>query len=225
MPVDSVPEAAAAVDAYLTTTLRAEDDRLAAAREATHAAGLPDISVSACQGQMLAVLAKSVSARRVLEIGSLGGYSTIQLARVVGDDGQVVTLEVDPHHADVARQNLDTAGVGSRTTLLIGPALRSLPQLADTDTGRFDFAFIDADKENIPAYFEWAVKLTRPGGMIVVDNVVRRGRLVDPDADDPAVLACRQLIESLADDDRVSATVVQTVGAKGHDGFVLAVVH
>lgn len=214
----------AAVDAYLTDTLVAEDDALRAARAACEAAGLPDISVSACQGQMLGVLARTVNARRVLEIGTLGGYSTITFARVVGADGQVVSLEADPHHAEVAKKNLDNAGVGAQATVLIGKALETLPEVADSHTGPFDFVFIDADKPNIPAYFDWALKLTRVGGLIVVDNVVRKGELANPESDDPNIPACRALAERLAKEPRIAATIVQTVGTKGHDGFAIATV-
>lgn len=214
----------AAVDAYLCETLRAEDDKLAAARAASEAAGLPDIAVSAAQGQLLTVLAQSIGAKRILEIGTLGGYSTICLARVVGEDGHMLSLEADPKHAEVAKKNLDAAGVGGRATVIIGKALETLPEVADSHTGPFDFVFIDADKPNIPAYFDWALKLTRVGGLIVVDNVVRRGELANPDSDDPNIPACRQLAERLAHEPRVSATIVQTVGAKGHDGFAIALV-
>ncbi|TWT47634.1 O-methyltransferase [Botrimarina hoheduenensis] len=224
MSTDPSFAAAMAVDDYLTDTLQAEDGVLAAARHGSAAAGLPDISVSACQAQMLGVLARAVGAKRILEIGVLGGYSTIGLARAVGEGGQVVTLEVDPHHAEVARKNLRHAGLDELVTILLGPALETLPAVAETETPPFDFVFIDADKPNIPAYFEWALRLTRPGSLIVVDNVVRRGELANPASDDPAVLACRELAERLAHEPRIAATIVQTVGAKGHDGFVLATV-
>lgn len=213
-----------AVDEYLAPRLAPHDGALDAAVAASVAAGLPEIAVSANQGKLLEVLARSVPTRRVLEIGTLGGYSTIWLARALPDGGRVVTLEAEPKHADVARSNLAAAGVGDRVDVRVGPALETLPLLEQEGAEPFDFVFIDADKPAIPDYFAWALKLTRPGSLIVVDNVVRRGKLADPESDDPAVRGCQQLVELLADEPRVAATVVQTVGSKGHDGFALATV-
>ncbi len=165
-----------------------------------------------------------VGARSILEVGTLGGYSTIWLARALPPGGRLVTLEAEPHHAEVAVANLERAGVGDRVDVVVGPALDTLPVLAEEGRGPFDLAFIDADKEHNADYFRWAVRLARPGGVVVVDNVVRRGLVVDPTSDDPAVVGTRRLFDVIAAEPRVSATAVQTVGSKGHDGFVLAVV-
>jgi predicted O-methyltransferase YrrM len=206
------------VDDYINETVVQADEALDAALSATAEAGLPPIAVSAAQGKMLYLLARLVGARRILEIGTLGGYSTIWLARALPEDGELVTLELDPHHAAVASGNLERAGVASRVDIRVGPALETLPQLAPP----FDLTFIDADKANIPAYFSAAVDLGRPGGVIVVDNVVRNGALIDGQSDDPNVGGVRALHEALRSDHRVAATTIQTVGSKGYDGFLLA---
>jgi predicted O-methyltransferase YrrM len=208
------------VDHYISEHLIGEDDALVAALRDSDAAGLPSIQVSAPQGKMLHILARSIRARRILEIGTLAGYSAIWMARALPVGGRLVTLEVSDKHAAVARRNLERAGVGESVDVIVGPALESLPQL----TGPFDLSFIDADKVNIPTYFDWAVKLSRPGSLIVVDNVVRDGKLIDPDGDE-AVQGVRRLHEMLAGDKRVTATTIQTVGSKGYDGFTLAVVN
>ena len=209
-----------AVDDLITGLLVQPDAALGEALAANDAAGLPAIDVTPALGAMLHVLARSVGARRILEIGTLGGYSTIWLARALPSDGELVTLEVSPLHARVARGNLDRAGVGERVRIEVGPALESLPGLA----GPFDLVFVDADKRSNPDYVRWALTLTRPGGLIVVDNVVRNGAVADTEATDPNVVGSRQCLEVLAADPRCTATVVQTVGTKGYDGFALAFV-
>ena len=214
----------AKVDEYITTTVVQPDAALEDALAATSAAGLPAIAVSAPQGKLLALLATLVGATRVLEIGTLGGYSTIWMARALPPDGTLISLEVDPHHAEVARKNIASAGLGRVAEVRLGAALDVLPQLEAEAAGPFDLSFVDADKVNIPAYFDWCVKLSRPGAVIVVDNVVRKGAVVDSGSDDSAVQGVRGFNELLAIDRRVSATTIQTVGAKGYDGFTLAVV-
>jgi predicted O-methyltransferase YrrM len=210
-----------AVDRFFNDTVVGQDEPLAAALAASEAAGLPAISVTPPQGKLLHLLARLRGARRILEVGTLGGYSTVWLARALPADGELVTLELDPHHAEVARANLRRAGVADRVRVVVGEALATLPTLA----GPFDLVFIDADKRNSPAYFEWAVTLSRPGAVIVVDNVVRRGAVADPASTDEAVQGGRKLMEQIAADPRVSATAIQTVGGKGYDGFLLAVVN
>ena len=209
-----------AVDGYFNERLLPEDPALDAALAASEQAGLPSIAVAPNQGKLLQLLAASVGARRILEIGTLGAYSTIWLARALPSDGTVLTLEADPRHADVARANIDQAGLSDRVEVLLGDALETLPGLAGR--GPFDFSFIDADKANIPGYFRWAVELSRPGSLIVVDNVVRNGAVSDPDSEDPAVRGIQRLVEELRSDSRVSATTIQTVGTKGYDGLLLA---
>jgi len=213
-----------AVDRYVTDKLFASDSSLDAALQTSTDAGLPAISVSPPQGKLLHLLALSHGARSILEIGTLGGYSTIWLARALPTDGRLVTLEYEPKHAEVARANFVRAGVADRIELRVGAALEILPRLAAEKRGPFDFIFIDADKENYPGYWEWALKLSRPGTMILADNVVRNGEVVDPNSMDPRVQAVRRLHELIAAEPRVSATTIQTVGSKGYDGFTLAVV-
>ncbi|QBS39832.1 O-methyltransferase [Nocardia sp. CS682] len=212
------------VDGYIVDTL-VQDAATAAALTANAAAELPAIDVSAPQGKFLYLLARTARARRVLEIGTLGGYSTIWLARAVGEKGQVVTLEFEPKHAEVARKNLDDAGVGERVDIRVGAALDSLPVLAEENSDPFDLVFIDADKVNNPNYVQWALRLTKPGSVIIVDNVVRHGGLVDATSDDQAIRASRATVELLAAEPALDATVVQTVGSKGWDGFAYAVVN
>ncbi|HLS77046.1 MAG TPA: O-methyltransferase [Nocardia sp.] len=210
------------VDEFIVAHLVA-DDASVATLEANAAAGLPAIDVSAAQAKFLYLLGKSVRARRVLEIGTLGGFSTLWLARAVGERGRVVTLEYEPRHAEVARANLDVAGVGERVEIRVGAALESLPALTGEEP--FDLVFIDADKVNNPIYVDWAVRLGHPGTVIVVDNVVRHGALGDADTVDAAARASRELVELLGKDERLDATVLQTVGAKGWDGFAFALVN
>ncbi|AKE89776.1 O-methyltransferase [Rhodococcus aetherivorans] len=209
-------------DAYLTDTLIGADPQLEDALAANAAAGLPPIDVAPVQGKFLHLLARIRGARRILEIGTLGGYSTIWLARAVGDDGRVVTLEYEPRHAEVARANLDRAGVGERVDIRVGAALDTLPSLEGG--APFDLVFVDADKENNPHYVRWALRLGRPGTVIVVDNVIRGGSVTNADLDDQRVRGAREVLELMATDPRLDATALQTVGAKGWDGFAIAVV-
>jgi predicted O-methyltransferase YrrM len=209
-----------AVDDFITGMLVGPDPALDAALAANRAAGLPPIDVSPAQGKLLHLLARAIGARRILEIGTLGGYSTIWLGRALGPDGRVVTLEREPRHAAVAAENLARAGLAEQVDIVVGPALETLPNL----DGPFDLVFVDADKPSNAAYLAAAVRLSRPGALIVVDNVVRNGRVADPTDDDPAVVGSRRLTEALAAEPRLSATELQTVGSKGYDGFALALV-
>jgi predicted O-methyltransferase YrrM len=206
------------VDAFLDATLIGDDPALSAALESSDAAGLPHIAVSAQQGKFLSLLAGAIQARRVLELGTLGGFSTIWLARGVGPQGRVVTLEYEPKHAEVARANLQRAGVADRVEVVVGAALDTLP----TVTGPFDLVFIDADKDNYPAYLEWAIKLARPGSVIVLDNVVRDGRVLA--GEDDAARAVQQTLKLMGEHPRLDTAVIQTVGAKHWDGFAFATV-
>jgi predicted O-methyltransferase YrrM len=215
-------DAARDVDALFNRVLHTEDDALTSAAQASHAAGLPPIEVSAQSGKFLSLLAKATNARLVLEIGTLGGYSTICLARGVGPDGRVVTLEYEPKHAEVARANLARAGVADRVEVIVGAALDTLPGLMQR--APFDFFFIDADKENNKPYVEWAIKLGRPGSVIVVDNVVRAGRVVEPAADDHQGRGVRDMIDMMGENPRLDTAAIQTLGTKGWDGFALALV-
>jgi predicted O-methyltransferase YrrM len=215
----------AAVDTYLAETLALEDEVLGAARAACEAAGLPDISVTAPQGRFLQILARMLRAHSILEIGTLGGYSTIWLGRALGPAGRLVSLEIDPARAAVARANLALAGLGAACDVLVGPAIESLPLLESRPPAPFDLVFIDADKPSIPAYFAWALRLVRGGSVIVVDNVIRKGAVRDPASKDPAVVGVRRLHAMVAAEPRVSATTLQTVGLKGHDGFTIALVN
>jgi len=213
-----------AVDCYLNGLLAPSDVALDAALAASAAAGLPPINVSPTQGRLLQLLAQMQGARNILEIGTLGGYSTIWLARALPDGGRLVTLEFDPKHAEVARTNLARAGLTGVVELRIGRALDTLPQLAAESRDPFDLVFVDADKESTADYFVWALKLSRRGSVIIVDNVVRKGAVTDATSDDPRVQGMRRFFEVLAAERRVNATVIQTVGSKGHDGFALAFV-
>lgn len=213
-----------AVDAYLDATLVREDEALRAAVRDSAAAGLPSIAVTPSQGKLLQQLALMVGARRILEVGTLGGYSAIWMARALPADGKLVTLEIEAKHADVAQKNFVRAGVADRVEIRRGPALETLPRIAADDLGPFDLAFIDADKESNPEYFDWAVRLARRGSLIVIDNVVRDGRVLEEDSRDPGVLGVRRLFERMARESRVSTTAIQTVGAKGWDGLAFALV-
>jgi len=208
-----------AVDTYIADHLVGDDEALDAALAASEAAGLPPINVAPNQGKFLMLLARTIGARRILEIGTLGGYSTIWLARGLVPGGNLITLELDPRCAEVARTNLARAGLGECVEVRVGRALDTLPKLAAE--APFDLIFIDADKPSTPDYFEWAVKLSRPGSLILVDNVVREGAILDADSDDPHVRGIRRFYELAAADSRVSGTVLQTVGQKGHDGIAI----
>ncbi len=213
-----------AVDEYVSGLLAPHDEVLEAALRASEEAGLPTIQVSPAQGKLLYLLAKSIGAQRILEFGTLGGYSTIWLGRALPPGGRLITLEAEPLNAEVAGRNIAHAGLDDLVDLRVGPALDQLPQLDAEGTGPFDLTFIDADKVHTPDYFVWALDHSRPGSLIVSDNVVRFGELVDPNSDDPTIPAQRHLHEMLAADPRVEATTIQTVGAKGHDGFNIALV-
>ena len=213
-----------AVDCYLGDLLAPADSALEAALAASAAAGLPAINVSPVQGKLLHLLTRAIGARNVLEIGTLGGYSTIWLARALPEGGHLISLEADPRHAEVARANIARAGLQAMVEVRLGMALDTLPGLAAERRAPFDFVFIDADKPNNTAYFDWALKLSQPGSIIVVDNVVRDGEVIDADSDSSTVQGVRRLLERLATEPRVSATAIQTVGAKGYDGFAIALV-
>ncbi len=212
------------VDEYFGALLASGDEALDAALAANERAGLPPIDVSRLLGKFLAVLAHLTQARRILEIGTLGGYSTIWMARALPADGRIVTLEFNPRHADVARENLSNAGVLDRVDLRVGLALDSLAEIAASGDAPFDLIFIDADKRGNTEYFEWALKLSRPGTAILVDNVVRQGKVVNAESSDEDIQGVRRFTERLSAEPRVAATVLQTVGSKGYDGFALAVV-
>jgi predicted O-methyltransferase YrrM len=214
----------AAVDSYLTETLIPADPILEAALAANAAASLPSIDVSPTQGKWLHLLAKIKSATRILEIGTLGGYSTIWLARALPSDGKLITLEFEPKHAAVAQQNIARAGLSHLVEIRIGAAADSLAKLHTEDPTPFDLIFIDADKPNNPTYLEWTLKFSRVGTLIVVDNVIRDGKIADPNDPDPSITGTRTMFEMLSTNPRVSATALQTVGSKGYDGFAIALV-
>lgn len=213
-----------AVDHYITDLLVPPDAALDAALERSTAAGLPAINVTPNQGKLLQLLARLQGARSILEIGTLGGYSTIWLARALPPGGRLITLESEANHAEVARANFAHAKLTGVIELRLGPALATLPQLAAEGRGPFDFVFIDADKVSTADYFVWALKLTRPGSLIIVDNVVRNGAIIEAASADPSVQGVRRFNELLAAEPRVSATAIQTVGGKGYDGFAIALV-
>ena len=209
-----------AVDSYLIDALIPQDPLLSQVLANNQRAGLPAFDVAANQGQFLALLVRMVRAQRVLEIGTLGGYSTIWMARELPEDGELLTLEADPHHAAVARENLRLAGVDKQVTLREGPALQTLESLGDRPP--FDLIFIDADKPSNPDYLRWALRYSRPGTLIIGDNVVRDGEVANPHSEDDRVQGVRRFIEMMADDPRLTVTALQTVGSKGWDGFTLA---
>ncbi|MBA3314226.1 MAG: O-methyltransferase [Planctomycetaceae bacterium] len=213
------------VDRYFIDALLPSDPVLEAAVAASAAAELPPISVSPAQGKFLHLLARITNARNILEIGTLGGYSTIWLARALPSHGRLLTLEADPRHAEVALANIERAGLSEIVELRRGLAMETLPRLASEGLSPFDLIFIDADKESTPEYFDWAIQLSRPGTVIVVDNVVRNGAVIDPHSDDTSVQGIRRFMERIATDTRVTATALQTVGSKGYDGFAIAVVN
>lgn len=211
-----------AVDHYLQDHLIAPDPILEAALQASVEAGLPAINVAPNQGKLLMLLAQLTGATRILEIGTLGGYSTLWLARALPADGKIVTLELDPHHAQVAQANFERAGVAHQMDLRLGSALDSLAQIAQEGQPPFDVVFIDADKANMPDYFKWSLQLTHPAGLIIMDNVVRSGNVIDANSEDVNVQGVRRLMTLLTSESRVTVTAVQTVGSKGYDGFALA---
>ncbi|HTH52824.1 MAG TPA: O-methyltransferase [Edaphobacter sp.] len=212
------------VDTYLADKLIPQDERMEQTLAANAEAGLPSIDVSPMQGKMLHLLARVQQARRILEVGTLGGYSTTWLSRALPEDGKLITLELDPKHAKVAGSNLERTGLSSRVEIRVGQALDSLAALHAEDPEPFDFIFLDADKPNNPNYLEWAIKLSRPGTLIVCDNVIREGAIIDPEEKDPRITGTRAFFDRLGSHPRLDATAIQTVGAKGYDGFALAVV-
>lgn len=213
-----------AVDRYITDMLVPSDPVLDAALETSAQVGLPPIAVAPNQGKLLAILAQTISARSILEIGTLGGYSTIWLARALPPGGTLITLEVDPKHVQVASRNLGRAGLSDIVEVHVGRALDTLPVFAAEGRGPFDLVFIDADKVNNVAYFEWALKLTRPGSLIIVDNVVRGGAIIDPNSTDESVQGVQRFYTFLKTESRVTASAIQTVGSKGYDGLAIALV-
>jgi predicted O-methyltransferase YrrM len=223
-PLKSGRQLWTAVDEYYRERLAPPDKYLDAVAKANRKAGLPAIDVSPLQGQFLNLLVRMTQPKRLLEIGTLGAYSTICMARALPVDGRIVTIEFSPRHAEVARKNLNTAGVLDRVDLRLGPALQILPMLESEGAGPFDFIFIDADKQSNAEYLKWALRLSRVGTTIVVDNVVRDGKVVDGKSKDPDIVGTRRMAELISQEPRLSATVMQNVGAKGYDGFLLAVV-
>jgi len=213
-----------AVDDYINSITIGRDAALEAASASAVAAQLPPISVTPAHGKLLHLMARAQGARRILEIGTLAGYSTIWLARAVPPGGRVVTLEANATHADIARANITRAGLGDRVDIRLGPALDTLPQLGAEKQPPFDFTFIDADRTHLTEYFDWSVKLSRSGSVIIVDNVVRKGGVIDASSEDVNVKGVRRFAERLQSDSRVTATMVQTVSAKGYDGFAMALV-
>ncbi|MBV8213695.1 MAG: O-methyltransferase [Verrucomicrobia bacterium] len=214
-----------AVDEYLTDLLIPSDPALEAALEDSDAAGLPAINVTPTQGKLLWLFARLIGARKILELGTLGAYSTIWLARALPKEGRLITLEASPEHAEVASANLERAGLTDRVELRVGRGLDLLPRLATEGIGPFDLIFIDADKVSTADYFVWALKLARPGTLIVTDNVIRKGAVTEAKSKDPNVAGMRRFFELLAKENGFSATAIQTVGSKGYDGFALAIVN
>jgi predicted O-methyltransferase YrrM len=224
MPEQNQEELWTLVDGYLNATLVPRDDLLEGALAHNAKSGLPSIDVSPTQGKFLHLLARIHGAKRILEIGTLGGYSTIWLARALPADGKLISLEFEPKHAAVAGENIARAGLSGRVEIRVGAAADSLAALFSEDAEPFDLIFIDADKPNNPVYLEWAMKLSRKGTVLVVDNVIRDGEIANPRSDDPAVQGTRTMFAMLAADARLEATALQTVGSKGYDGFALALV-
>ena len=212
------------VDQYISRLFDLDDAILQQALVDSEAAGLPSIAVSPPQGMLLMLLGRAVAARNILEIGTLGGYSAIWLARGLAENGRLITLEYSPLHAEVARANIDRAGLTDRVEVRVGPAQSTLPQLAAENPEPFDLIFIDADKPGYVEYLQWSLRLSRPGTLIIADNVVRDGRVIDPDDQEANVEGVRQFNQALAAESRVSATILQTVGSKGYDGLAIAVV-
>jgi predicted O-methyltransferase YrrM len=212
------------VDRYFADALIPDRDGFADALGANRKANLPAIDVTPLQGKLLELFVRATNARRVLEIGTLGGYSTLWIARAIPDDGLVVSLELEPRHAEIAKQNLEAAGLAKRVNLRIGNASESLAVLAKEHAAPFDFIFIDADKASYPEYLQWSLKLSRPGTLIVADNVVRDGKVIDPENPDPNIQGVRRFTEMLSAESRLTSTVLQTVGGKGYDGFAISIV-
>jgi predicted O-methyltransferase YrrM len=212
------------VDDYITRLFIQSDPIMQDTLAASEAAGLPSISVAPNEGRLLMLLAQLCGARNILEIGTLGGYSTIWLARGMVSEGSLITLEANPKHAEIARLNIARAGFTDRVEVRVGPARDTLSQLAAEGRRPFDLIFIDADKESYPEYLAWSIKLARPGTLIIADNVIRDGKILDPTDTDPRVQGARRFNQLLADEPRVKATVIQTVGGKGHDGMAIAIV-
>ena len=212
------------VDRFLDGLLGAPDEALERIARTSEEAGLPDIAVSPLYGRLLSILVRSIGARRVLEVGTLGGYSTLWLARALPADGVVVTIEREPEHAEVARANLDAAGVGERVEIRTGDASATLEALAAGGEDPFDLIFLDADKEGLATYLAWSLRLSRPGTLILSDNVVRAGRVADPDDEEPRVRGIRRFLDAAAAEPRLETTVLQTVGVKGHDGLAISLV-
>lgn len=213
------------VDEYISKLVTREDEALLAVEKSISEANMPPISISPNQGKFLQVLAKLAGAKKILEMGTLAGYSTIWLARALPPGGKLVTLEFDPHHAEVARKNIDRAGVGGLVDIRIGKAIEWLPKIKAEGIGPFDMIFIDADKPPYLQYFEWAIELSRPGTLIVADNVIREGKVLDPKTEDPMVIGVQRLNQALLNNSKVTASIIQTVGAKEHDGMVIAIVN
>jgi predicted O-methyltransferase YrrM len=213
-----------AVDNYFNELFAPSDPSLDAALKAVAEAGMPQISVSPMQGKLLHLLARACHARKILEIGTLGGYSTIWLGRALPPDGKLITLEIDPAHAAVARANIERAGLAEAVEVRVGPAMASLPKLVESGAGPFDLVFIDADKQSTPDYLTWSLRLTKPGSLIIIDNVVRNGGVSDPTSRDTSVQGTRRSLAALAEDPRVVVTALQTVGSKGYDGLAIALV-
>jgi predicted O-methyltransferase YrrM len=212
------------VDDYLSETFVGDDAALRQALDSSERAGLPPIAVSAVQGKLLHVLARAIGAKRALEIGTLGGYSAIWIGRALGPGGRLITVEIDPHHAEVARKNVGSAGLGDVVEVRVGAALNVLERMRDERIDPFDVIFIDADKRNNPRYLKMALEHAHPGSLVVIDNVVRHGSVLETDSEDPDVRGTREVLHLLATDPRLVATAMQTVGHKGHDGFAVALV-
>ncbi len=213
-----------AVDEYITGKLIPNDADLTTAQTRADQAGLPEIQVAPNQGQLLAIMAHSTQAQSILEIGTLGGYSTIWLAKTLPPSGKLITLEYDPKHARVAQENIDRAGLADKVEIRVGRAVDSLPQIASEGLTPFDFIFIDADKDNSDVYFDWALKLSRVGTLIITDNVVRNGEITNPNTEDGRVRGIQRLFDRMANEPRILSTAVQTVGSKGYDGLAVALV-
>lgn len=224
MPNASDPSLWSQVDDYICDRLVPDEAMFARTLAASEAAGLPAISVSAAQGRMLELFARMLRARRILEIGTLGGYSTLWLTRGLAADGRLVTLEADPHHAEVAAANFASSGLGARIDLRVGRAIDTLPGVEADGIGPFDLIFIDADKPSNPDYLFWSLRLSRPGTLIICDNVVRDGKVIAAGSTDPSVQGVRRFFDLVAAEPRLAATAIQTVGAKGYDGFAMALV-